>query len=91
MQFLLAISLLHLPLAEAFAVIPSTHRVQCRYSPCSTQLRATVAPEAPKKAAEKKEKLTKEAQELLNVIDAKEHGDPETPLLLAAQVAPAVR
>lgn len=50
-----------------------------------------MAPEAPKKAAEKKEKLTKEAQELLNVIDAKEHGDPETPLLLAAQVAPAVR
>lgn len=95
---LLAICLLYLPLAvDAFTVISTSSRrydgrlVQSKDLPVKTQLRATVAPPDESVKPEKEEKFTKEAQELMAAIDAKEASEPEAPLLIVAQVAPAVR
>jgi hypothetical protein len=96
---LLAIYLLYLPLAvDAFTVISTSsrydgRRVQCKYnySPTKTQLQATVAPAEEFAKPIKEEKFTKEAQELMAALDAKQASDPDAPLLIVAQVAPAVR
>jgi methionyl-tRNA formyltransferase len=94
---LLAICVLYLPLAvDAFAVISTSsrydgRRLQCKYSPVKTQLQATVAPAEEPVKPKKEEKFTKEAQELLAALDAKKASDPDAPLLIVAQVAPAVR
>jgi hypothetical protein len=94
---LLAICLLYLPLAvDAFTVISTSsrydgRRVQCKYSSTKTQLQATIAPAEEFFKPIKEEKFTKEAQELMAALDAKKASDPDAPLLIVAQVAPAVR
>jgi hypothetical protein len=95
LKHLLAICLLYLPLpVEAFTVISTFsrydgRRAQCKYSPVKTQLQAAVSPASEK--PKKEEKFTKEARELLAALDAKKASEPEAPLLIVAQVAPAVR
>ena len=39
----------------------------------------------------KKEKITKEAQELMDVFDLRENGDSNAPNFIVAQIAPSVR
>ena len=92
---LLAICLLYLSLpADAFTFISrfsryDGRRAQCKYSPVKTQLQAAVSPASVK--PKKEEKFTKEAQELMTALDAKKACEPDAPLLIVAQVAPAVR
>jgi hypothetical protein len=91
----LVICLLYLPLpVDAFTVISTFsrydgRRAQCKYSPVKTQLQAAVSPSSVK--PKKEEKFTKEAQELMAALDAKKSSEPDAPLLIVAQVAPAVR
>jgi hypothetical protein len=93
---LLAICLLYLPMGVgAFALISTAsrdygRRVQCKYSPVKTKLQATAVP-AEESVKPKEEKFTKEAQELMAALDAKNSSEPNAPLLIVAQVAPAVR
>jgi hypothetical protein len=94
---LLAICLLYLPLAvDTFTVISTSsrydgRRVQCNYSPAKTQLQTTVTPAEEFVKPIKEEKFTKEALELMAALDAKNSSEPDAPLLIVAQVAPAVR
>jgi hypothetical protein len=53
------------------------------------RLRTTSLESAP--PAAKEEKLTKEAQELVDALAAKKNGDKNAPELIIAQVAPSVR
>jgi hypothetical protein len=97
LQRLLVVYLLYLPLAvDAFTVISTPlrydgRRVQCKYSPVKTQVQATTAPAEEFGKPMKAEKFTKEAQELMAALDAKNTSEPDAPLLIVAQVAPAVR
>lgn len=68
-----------LALAQGFVVQPSTLS--------KTALYGTATPEAPAKKPAKEEKLTKEAQELLDVLGGKTKGFTK----IVAQTAPSVR
>jgi hypothetical protein len=98
-ELFLVVGLLSLRWADGFSVLPvTTHhdgrraRVQCSRSSryYRPELQATVAADSTPPPG-KKEKITKEAQELLDVLKAKESGDPNRPELIVAQVAPSVR
>lgn len=76
--------------AEAFAILPKT---ACKVAtasgmkPCyAVAMASTEVPRKPKK-----DKITKEAQELLDVFQARASEAPDRPNLIVAQVAPSVR
>jgi iron only hydrogenase large subunit-like protein len=81
--------LLLLPGVDSFSVqLPSTRKLIKELRPRhqeETRLLASVA------AATNEEKFTKEANELLQVLDAKERGDQDRYGLIVAQIAPSVR
>lgn len=65
-----------LPSAQGFSILPGPH--------VTTKLRAATLD-----APAKKEKVTKEAQELLDVFHAREAEEKDRPHLIVAQVAPS--
>jgi hypothetical protein len=78
-------SLLFLPTVDTFSVIPTAQKQRVILTKKNVLWGTTTALEAP---VPKKEKTTKEAQELLDVLEARENGATK---LLVAQVAPSVR
>lgn len=79
---------------EAFAILPtpSARRrdvlsIQRASSPTTLSVESTV----PTVTAEKKEKVTKEAQELMDAFQARATTATDRPHLIVAQVAPSVR
>jgi hypothetical protein len=77
-------SLLCLPTVDTFSVIPNAKKQRVILTK-KNMLRKTIAfdPSAPKK-----EKTTKEVQELLDVLEARDNGGTK---FIVAQVAPSVR
>jgi hypothetical protein len=91
--FALILAHFFLPLVDSFAFSPSHHVVvrQRRYG--FLRLDSTAAEneiEQVPKVGAKKDKITKEAQELLDVFAARADGEAKHKLVMA-QVAPSVR
>jgi iron only hydrogenase large subunit-like protein len=82
----LTLCLALLPIITGFSVLPMTRSVVRATSP-ETKLWVAVATEK----ITKEEKISKEAEELLEVLGAKDRGDEDGYGLIVAQVAPAVR
>jgi iron-only hydrogenase group A len=80
------VGLVIMPLTTTFSVLPQANKMAIQQRP-RTETRLFVATTPSIKA----EKLTKEAEELLEVLEAKANGDADRFGLVVAQVAPSVR
>jgi Tfp pilus assembly protein PilN len=94
--FALVLALFFLPLVDSFAFSPSHHvavRQRQQQRTGYLRLESTAAEneiEQVPKVGAKKDKITKEAQELLDVFAARTGGEAKHDLIVA-QVAPSVR